>query len=243
MLVVIPMAGAGRRFAEAGYSAPKPLIDVLGKTMIQRVIENLELDEAKHIFIVQHEHRKKYNLDEKLKEICRASCEVYETQGLLSGALLSVLEARNSLNVDEELIITNSDQLVVTKPELLISTLRENAADGGFMTFKASGKSWSYARVNERGHVEEVAEKKEISDNATIGVYYWKSSRYFLHCADKFISRKMTTNGEYYVSPVFNEAIFEGKKIMAIESTKHVSLGTPELLKDFIDQQGLSDAK
>lgn len=242
MYVLIPMAGAGSRFAQAGYKLPKPLIDVLGKTMIQRVVENLDLRDAKYIFVVQKEHRVNFDIDQILRDICKSPFEIFETKNLLPGALLSVLEARDTLNADDELLIANSDQLVVTKPEIFVDFLRDNSADGGFMTFKATGKSWSYALVNEFGEVNQVAEKLEISDNATIGVYYWKSSRYFLKCAEKFISKNETTNGEFYVSPVYNEALEDGKKILAMPSKRHVSLGTPELLDSFIEQQRKLDA-
>lgn len=235
MYVVIPMAGAGSRFSEAGYKSPKPLIDVLGKTMIHRVVENLDLPEAKHVFIVQKEHRKQFSIDQTLNDLI-PSCTIIETNGLLPGALLSVLQASEVLEVDDELIIANSDQLVVTRTQSFIHHLRAKSADGGLMTFRTSGKSWSYAIVNKHGEVERVAEKEEISDQATIGVYYWKSSKYFLDCASRFIEKALTTNGEYYVSPVFNEAISEGKNVLAVSSPKHVSLGTPELLETYIKQ-------
>jgi dTDP-glucose pyrophosphorylase len=92
--------------------------------------------------------------------------------------------------------------------------------------------------VNENGLVSKVAEKQEISDNATIGVYYWRSSRYFLECAEKFIHKGVTTNGEFYISPVYNEAIDDGKVILAVDSFKHVSLGTPEQLNDYLRHKG-----
>jgi len=232
------MAGAGSRFTQAGYNSPKPLIDVLGKPMIQRVVENLCLPEAKYVFIVQAEHREKFGLDEILKRLSKFPIQIFQTEGVLPGALLSVLEARETLRIDEEMIIANSDQLTVTRPSILIDTLRQRSADGGFMTFKASGNGWSYALVNESGVVSKVAEKQEISNNATIGVYYWRSSRYFLECADEFIRKGVTTNSEFYVSPVYNEAIGDGKMILAVDSFKHVSLGTPEQLQDYLRHKG-----
>lgn len=231
------MAGAGTRFAEAGFRNPKPLIDVMGKTMIQRVVENLDLPYARHIFIVQKKHRIEFELDKLLKNICDTPCDIVETENLLPGALYSVLKASKILVSDDEMLIANSDQLVITKPSHMIDELRELSADGGFMTFRTSGKSWSYALTSSEGRVEKVAEKEEISNNATIGVYYWKSSRYFLECAQRFLNKKITTNGEYYVSPVYNEAIADGKTVIAIPSLRHVSLGTPELLQLYLDEK------
>jgi len=237
------MAGAGSRFVEAGFKEPKPLIPILGKTMIERVVENLDLPDAKYLFIVQQEHRQNFPIDVILNRISNGKCEVVETKGLLPGALHSILTAENILETDDELLIANSDQLVVARPIKFVEYLRNQRADGGIMTFKASGKKWSYALINEQGYVERVAEKEEISNNATVGVYYWRSSSYFLECARKFVKRNLPTNGEFYVSPVFNEAISERKKIVAIASPKHVSLGTPELLAEFIRQHQAPNAE
>lgn len=234
MYLVIPMAGQGKRFREEGYDLPKPLIDVNGKTMIERVVRNLGLSESKHIFIVQKQHNQDYDLRNKILEFAPKDSLVVEVPGLLSGALLSVLAASDILVDDDELVIANSDQLISWNSKEFFREME--GADGGFMVFPASGNKWSYALVDDEGNVSKVEEKNQISTNATIGVYYWKSSNNFLTCAEESIREGITYNGEFYVAPVYNQAIKAGQKIVAVPSPRHISLGTPEQLREYLKQ-------
>ena len=110
MNVLIPMAGAGSRFANAGYTFPKPLIEVNGKPMIQVVVENLNID-AHYIFLVQKEHYEKYNL-KQLLNLISPECDIIQVDGLTEGAACTILLARDLINNDEPLLMANSDQFV-----------------------------------------------------------------------------------------------------------------------------------
>lgn len=231
--VLIPMAGAGSRFESAGYTFPKPLIEVLGKPMIQMVVENLNID-AKYIYIVQKNHFEKYNLDYLLKLIT-PNCEIVQVEGLTEGAACTTLLAKEYINNDASLVIANSDQFVEWNSGETIYSFMSDGIDGGIVTFKATHPKWSYARVNENGIVEEVAEKKPISDIATAGIYFWKRGSDYVKYADKMIAKNIRTNGEFYVCPVFNEAIQEGKKIKIKNIEKMWGLGTPEDLNYFLE--------
>lgn len=235
MYLVIPMAGDGKRFVEAGYKFPKPLIDVAGKTMIERVVRNLDLAEARHIYVVQKEHREKFNIDGILSQFSPTKFQIIEVPKKLPGALLSVLAARDLLKVDSELVIANSDQLVVWESESTLKYFRDKEANGGIMTFTASGPKWSYALLDKQNQVHKIAEKKEISNNATIGVYYWSSSNNFLSCADNYIEIGETYQDEFYVAPVFNQAIIRGQKVIAKPTPRHISIGTPEQLNAYLE--------
>lgn len=232
--VLIPMAGAGSRFAQAGYTFPKPLIQVNNKPMIQVVVENLQL-EANFIFVVQKEHVLKYNVDSMLK-IMVPSCTVVETNGLTEGAACTALLAKEFIDNDNPLFFANSDQYVEWNPIEFMYMMQETNADGGIVTFKDKHPKWSFAKVDSNGIVLEVAEKKPISDNATAGYYYWKRGSDFVKYAEQMIVKDLRVNNEFYVCPVFNEAIQDQKTIRIFEAKAMWGLGTPEDLEFFLKE-------
>ena len=107
--------------------------------------------------------------------------------------------------------------------------------DGGILTFQSTHPKWSYAKTNETGFVSEVAEKKPISTNATVGIYYWKKGSDYVRSAEQMIEKDIRTNNEFYVCPTYNELIAEGKKIRIKNIAKMWGLGTPEDLNNFLD--------
>jgi HAD superfamily hydrolase (TIGR01509 family) len=231
--VLIPMAGAGSRFAKAGYTFPKPLIDVNGKPMIQVVVDNLGL-EANFIFCVQKDHRAQYNLDTMLGLIA-PGCKIVEVDGITEGAACTALLAKEYIDNDNPLFFANSDQFVEWTPLEFMYTMQETVADGGIVTFKATHPKWSFAKVGEDGLVEVVAEKNPISDNATVGYYYWRKGSDFIKYAEQMIEKNIRVNNEFYVCPVFNEAIEDGKAIRSYQASGMWGLGTPEDLEHFIN--------
>lgn len=233
--VLIPMAGAGSRFEAAGFTFPKPLIEVRGKPMIQVVVENLNID-ARYIYIVQKSHFEKYNLDYLLK-IITPNCEIVQIEGLTEGAACTTLLARDYIDSEESLIIANSDQFVEWNSGETIYSFMADGIDGGIVTFKATHPKWSYARIDENGIVEEVAEKKPISDIATVGIYFWRRGSDYVKYADTMIEKNIRTNGEFYVCPVFNQAIEDGKKFRIRNIQQMWGLGTPEDLNFFLENQ------
>jgi len=232
MQIVIPMAGKGKRFAEQGYSKPKPLIDVNGKPMIQLVLDNLNMD-AKYHFICQKEHCKKYSLDNSLR-LLKPDCNIIHIDRITDGPASTVLLAKKFINNDDELIIANSDQLVEWNSNNFLSYLRERNADGGILTFKASDDKWSFVKLNKEELVTEVAEKKPISDIATVGIYYFKKGKYFVDAAEEMIQKNIRTNNEFYVAPTYNEMIKKRKEIRIHSVSKMYGLGTPADLKEYL---------
>jgi HAD superfamily hydrolase (TIGR01509 family) len=231
--VLIPMAGAGSRFAAAGYTFPKPLIEVRGKPMIQTVVENLNM-EANYIFIVQKEHYEKYSLNYLLNLIA-PGCKIVQVDGITEGAACTTLLAKEFIDNDQPLVMANSDQFVEWNSNEVMYAFNADSIDGGILTFKATHPKWSYAKLNENGFVSEVAEKKVISDNATVGVYFWKKGSDYVKYAEQMIDKDIRVNNEFYVCPVFNEAIGDGKKIRVKEIQKMWGIGTPEDLNYFLN--------
>ena len=232
MNVIIPMAGAGSRFEKAGYTFPKPLIDVKSKPMIQWVVDNLNV-EANYIFIVQKSHYDQYNLRDTINNFCPNN-KIIQIEGVTEGAAVTTLLAKQHINNDEPLIIANSDQFVEWDSDDFMYHCSAGDLDGSILTFKSTHPKWSYVKLNELGYVTEVAEKKPISDVATVGIYYWRRGSDYVKYAEQMILKNVRVNNEFYVAPVFNEAIEDGKKIRVYNIEKMWGLGTPEDLEHFL---------
>ena len=233
MNVLIPMAGAGSRFASAGYTFPKPLIEVNGKPMIQAVVENLNI-EANYTFIVQKEHYEKYSL-QYLLNLIAPNCNIVQVDGLTEGAACTTLLAKEFIDNDAPLVMANSDQFVEWNSNECLYAFNADGIDGGIVSFKATHPKWSYAKVGDDGFVSEVAEKKPISDNATVGIYFWKKGSDYVKYAEQMIENDIRTNNEFYVCPVFNEAIQDGKKVRIKDIERMWGIGTPEDLNYFLE--------
>ena len=233
MNVLIPMAGAGSRFAQAGYTFPKPLIEVNSRPMIQVVVENLNI-EAHFIFLVQKEHYEKYNL-KQLLNLITPDCSIVQVDSLTQGAACTTLLAKHMIDNEEPLLIANSDQYVEWNSNECLYGFTADEIDGGIVTFKATHPKWSFARIGDDGFVSEVAEKNPISDDATVGIYYWKKGSDYVKYAEQMIAKNIRTNNEFYVCPVFNEAIEDHKKIKIKQIDQMWGIGTPEDLDYFLE--------
>jgi HAD superfamily hydrolase (TIGR01509 family) len=235
--VLVPMAGAGSRFAQQGYTFPKPLIEVNGKPMIQLVVENLNI-EAHYIFVVQEDHYIKYNL-KYLLNLIAPGCDIVQINGITEGAACSTLLAKDYINNDSPLVMANSDQYIEWNSNECMYAFTADEIDGGIVTFEASHPKWSYAKVGSDGFVSEVAEKKVISNEATVGVYYWKHGSDYVKYAEEMIEKNIRVNNEFYVCPVFNQAIEDNKKIKVKRVNKMWGIGTPEDLDYFLKNKGI----
>jgi beta-phosphoglucomutase-like phosphatase (HAD superfamily)/dTDP-glucose pyrophosphorylase len=229
--VLIPMAGLGSRFRDAGYAFPKPLIEVDGKPMVQAVVESLGVN-ARYTYIVQKEHYEKYNLS-YLLNLITPDCNIVQVGGVTEGAAVTCLLAKEYIDNQSPLILANSDQIVEWNSRQFIYDLMTKNADGGIATFESTHPKWSYAKVNSDGLVTEVAEKKPISNIATVGIYYWKHGSDFVKYAEQMIDKDIRTNNEFYVCPVFNEAIADNKRVFASNIKKMWGIGTPEDLNNY----------
>ena len=235
--VLIPMAGSGRRFKNAGFTFPKPLIEIKNKPMIQLVVENLNID-ANFIFIVQKEDFEKYQI-KYLLNLIAPNCKIVQVDGLTEGAASTTLLAMEYINNEDPLLIANSDQLIKWSSNEVLYAFQSEGVDGGIITFNNMHPKWSYVQLNQEGYVVEVAEKRVISNLATVGIYYWKHGSEYVKCAQQMIKKDIRTNNEFYVAPVFNEAIANGKKIRATSISEMWGLGTPEDLNYYITHYDL----
>lgn len=236
--VLIPMAGEGSRFSKAGYTFPKPIIEVNGKPMIQLVVENLNLD-ANYIYIIRKEHNTKFNISSMLNQIT-PGCKIVEVDSLTEGAACTTLLAKEFIDNDMELLIANSDQYVEWESGEFYHTINNPNIDGAVLCFENSHPKWSYAKLNSDGNIDLIKEKEVISNLATIGIYYWTKGSDYVKYSEQMISKNIrygqsfNGNGEFYVAPVYNESILDGKIIKPYSVEKMYGLGTPEDLETFV---------
>jgi UDP-N-acetylglucosamine diphosphorylase / glucose-1-phosphate thymidylyltransferase / UDP-N-acetylgalactosamine diphosphorylase / glucosamine-1-phosphate N-acetyltransferase / galactosamine-1-phosphate N-acetyltransferase len=235
--IVIPMAGLGSRFADAGYENPKPFIDVDGKPMIERVLDNLSAPGVRFILLVRKEHIENYSrYINAIKEDYNSI--IFPISDLTQGTACTVLLARNLINDDTPMVIANSDQIIDINFSDFIDDALSRSLDGSILTFTDLEKNpkWSFAKLDQNNHVTEVAEKKPISNYATVGIYYFKKGSNFVEGAIDMILQQDMTNGEYYSCPVYNYLV-EKKLIVGIynmEQSQMHGIGTPDDLKKYL---------
>lgn len=237
--IVIPMAGRGSRFAEAGYTTPKPLIDVHGKPMIQVVVENLTPAQAhRFIFICQNQHIQDYDLNTKLRSYAK-NVEIVGIDGVTEGQVCTVLKARDIIDDDEPLMTANSDQFIDFDINAYLEHMESQNLDGLIMTMNATDPKWSYAKCGADGLVTETAEKKVISDHATVGIFNFRRGSDLVRAADKMIAANIRVNNEFYTCPCYNFLIAEKQRIgiynIGEEYKGMYGLGIPSDLDFFLN--------
>jgi len=234
MHIIIPLAGRGSRFKEAGYVLPKPLIVIKEKSMIEWATDaiNETLNQSQLTFIILEKDVQEFQLEKKLKEKYPHNTRIIVTPKVTEGALISVLLAKEFIQEEEELIIYNGDQYF-TGFDLELEKERNKDAGGIIPYFYSNQPRWSFVKLNENKEVIEVSEKVTISTHATIGLYYFKKGRDFLLGAEEIIKKDLRRNNEFYIAPVYNELIHKKIKIVAMEVKHMWGLGSPEDVAHF----------
>ncbi len=236
--IVIPMAGRGSRFANAGYTTPKPLIPVGGRPMIQWVIENIRPRRAhRFIFLCLAGHLQEHpEVPAELRRLC-PGCEIVPVSAVTEGAACTVLLARKFIDSADPLMIANSDQLVELDINDYLAAADAPGVAGLIMTFWADHPKWSYCRMRPDGLVSEVVEKQVVSNEATVGIYNFRHGRDYVRAADAMIAANLRVNNEFYVAPTYNQLIAEGAKIITMKTGREGAgmhgVGTPEDLELF----------
>lgn len=224
------MAGRGQRFAETGrYAVPKPLIDVGGRPMVARVLDNLDLP-GRHIFIVRADSA---DTLAPLLNACRPGCTIIPVDRVTEGAACTCLLAKEYVNDDDHLVVANCDQLLDWDRELFLRSLSGDV-DGYILTFESDSPKNSYAKVNRHGYVTRVAEKEVISNLATCGVYHWAKGRYMVESCERMIAKGSRCRGEFYLCPSYNEMIEGGLIVKTLPVRHNYSIGTPEDLEAYL---------
>lgn len=234
MQILIPMGGAGSRFAAAGYDKPKPFIEFHGKTMIENVIDNLGRNND-YFLVTQQQHFTDFKHVFDRIAFDTKSLHVSCLNGMTRGAAESCLAAKDKIMPDLPLMIANSDQIMEWDAVTFKAWFLDSGLDGVMMTFDSQSDNNSYAELNENGLVVRTAEKQVISKHATNGIYVWRRARDFFNAAAEMIKKDLRFNNEFYVCPVYNINIEWQHKIGIYHCDKHWPIGTPQDLTKYLD--------
>jgi dTDP-glucose pyrophosphorylase len=233
MKIVIPMAGSGSRFVNVGVTQPKPLIEVAGKTMIQWSIEGMrctcpDAKDSDFVFICRADHEQDYQMSKKLKAMAGPGATIILTPSITDGAACTVLLAKGLIDNDEDMLMCDSDHFVIC-PELKKAReeARRNNWGGLIPVIEKTSTKYSYVRLDEQGNVVETREKQLISTHAAV-MYYFTKGKYFVSAAEAMIKKNIRYNNEFYMCPVYNEVIAQGKIVRTIPVKLAIHLGTPE---------------
>lgn len=231
--VLIPAAGEGRRFAEAGYQRPKPFIEVYdNRTMLACVVDNLCVD-ADKIFVLQRKDMMYTHQDDGLGPFGQFRTLSGYTRGTAESCLVA---ARDDIDNRYPLLIANSDQLLEWDAVAFYYFAKFTNLDGIVVVFDCPerDKRWSYCKLRNDGTVEAVVEKDPVSDLACTGVWFFKRGSDFVKHARDLIRGEMLVKGEYYISSVYNMMIGAGLRIGTFKVDKMHGLGDPESLEKYL---------
>lgn len=212
--IVLPIAGRGSRFAQAGYTLPKPLVPVFGVPMIEVVVDNVRPSRPhRFIFITLQEHLDHTDMRPTLQRAA-PGCTIIPVNQVTEGAACTVLLARELIDNDQPMMIVNSDQFVDASIDAYLAAMDDQRADGIIMTFWSDHPKWSYCRMRPDGTVSQVVEKQVVSNEATVGIYNYRRGADFVWGVSEMIRQNLRVNNEFYVAPGYNPLIDRGQKII-----------------------------
>lgn len=235
--IVIPLAGKSGFFDGPEYKYPDVLNEVLGKTMIELVVENFNQinDDKRYVFIINKEESDKYHIDNILKLITDNNCEIVKLSNKTKGAVCSCLMAIDFINNNDDLIIANGNQIIEEDFNKILEDFKKRSLDSGIICFDSVHPKWSYARLDEKDNVVETTEKNPISKNAIAGFYYFKRGKEFVEASMKLIEKDANFEGKYYIAPTINELVLENMKIgiYRIQPNQYNSFYSPQKIKEY----------
>jgi NDP-sugar pyrophosphorylase family protein len=232
MKIIITMAGIGKRFTEHGYKVPKHEIEVNGKTLFELSMLSLsDLKNEEFIFIKRKDNRSKYSLEKLIIKAKIRNYTIVEIDFITDGQASTALLADPYINDDEKVLIYNIDTFV--QPNIIKMDDFLNF-DGVIHTFHGTGTKWSFAKVDSQDRVIDITEKIKISDNASIGLYYFKKWIFFKHTLIVNKEQILNTYNESYIAPIYKYLLdTHSIYIRKLNSDKVHILGTPQEVETY----------
>ena len=228
-MFIIPMAGLSSRFFKAGYTKPKYQLDLSGETVFSWSVRSFEryFKTDKFVFIYRDVYETKNFLEEEIAKLGISDYELVCLPAETLGQADTVYQGIVNINGDESLYIFNIDSRIIdfVKPKWA------DECDGYLEVFKGEGDHWSFAEPDgNTNKVLRTTEKERISELCSDGLYYFKNKSIF---ESLFLDAKLkgnTTKNEYYIAPLYNELISQGRNVFydLIPADKILFCGTPD---------------
>lgn len=238
--IIMPMAGEGSRFRDAGWTTPKPLIELDGKPLFVRAIESVRVEGApmKYSLIVRQEHIDKYDLANSIKAIL-PDAMIYSVLKTTRGAVETCLMAEAGIDDDDAVVVMDCDLEFDSKEyrgiiARALETPGQEATGGALVSFESDQPKYSYALLGEDGLVKRTAEKEVISNHALCGAYFFASGREFKQVAHRLLNEPVMLKPEFYVSLLYNYLLDEGAPVRLAPMEMYRSYGTPDELKQWL---------
>lgn len=238
--IIMPMAGEGSRFANAGWTTPKPLIELHGEPLFKHAISSVTADgiQMKYSFIVRQEHIDKYGIDKGIKAFL-PEANIFSVMKTTRGAVETCLMAESAIADDDAVIVMDCDlefrssRFIEIIKEILSLPL-EQANGGALVSFESDQPKYSYAEVGKDGLVIRTAEKEVISSHALCGAYFFSTGKRFKEIAHQLLNEPEFKKPEYYVSLLYNYMLAAGEKVQLAQMEEYYSYGTPEELQRYL---------
>ncbi len=231
--LLLPIAGKAQRFLDAGYTMPKPLILANHKHVIDWSLESVDYSECNLIFIVRLDHIYNFSIDKILKQKFGDDIQIVVLDKITRGALETCVLAEQYIDNDIPLLIYTPD--VYFEPQFKPNTIPDDS-EGFLLTFLANSADHSYSQCDINGKVSRVVEKEVISEHANVGLYYFNSGKEFLKYGREVIDANMLVKNEFYIAPMYNLMIRDGKYVTCADTEKMHVLGTPSTLEFFSER-------
>ncbi len=238
--ILVPLGGKSVFFDSKEYIYPKPIIDIGGKPMIQHTIENLNQieGEKRFIFVASTQDCTKFHLDNILRLLTDNNCDIIQLPKDTKGAVCSALMAIEHINTDDQLIISNGDQIVEEDLNHVLSHFNERNIDAGTICFESVHPKWSFVRLDENNKIVQTAEKQPISKFAIAGFYYFRKGKDFVESAMRTIEKGAEVNGLYFIAPTLNEMVLENRNLemYSIKPHQYINFYSPKRIEDYEQQ-------
>lgn len=234
MKILVLMGGP--KIEQKGKQYPLYMTEVNKSMLIEKNIDLYKnLNPTQIIYCVRREDIKDFNINEILKQLFKDSICV-SVYSLTKGAICTALLAMEYINNDEELLITSIDEIIDVNYSEIVESFRRNNLDVGLLSFDSMHPRYSYARITAENKVEEVAEKKTISNNALASFFYFKKGSDFVKAAISVLKKDNPVQGSFFVSQTINEMILLQKNIGLVKfDTKNYSpLKNEEQLLEYV---------
>ena len=244
MQIIIPMSGFGERFRTAGYTKPKPLIQVHQKPIIEHVV-NMFPEEENISFICNENHLKEkdFNMENILSSIS-PNAQIIGIPEHKLGPVHAVLEAMDNFSLEEETIVNYCDFSCFWDYKHFKKFIQKNRCDGAIPSYKGFHPHtlWNsnYAYIKEKASkVLDIQEKKPFTNNpksefASSGTYYYKNGKVMRDYFNRCIKEELMVGNEYYVSMPYKPMIHDGMNVMVYELNYFMQWGTPSDLEEYI---------
>ena len=240
--IVVPMAGSGKRFSDAGYRLPKPLLRIAGVPMVVQAVRDLS-PAGRIVFVCHPDHVAEHQIDQLLAGYF-PQCSVVVAPGLTAGQACSVRLAATSLDFDQPVLVAACDNSHFYDRQQFAELTSAPDVDAAIWTYRRDPRvlvrpEWyGWVRVDAAGDVQSVSCKRPISDNllddhVVSGCFWFRSAGLMVEGIDSLVASNQRVNNEFYMDNVPNVLIAAGRRVKAFEVQKYIGWGTPDDWEDF----------